>query len=65
MGVDGRMAAAKGRGFRNFSEIDTAALEPHGRISLFTAGHQPPNCAPGNPMPADSCHFFLGMGAAE
>lgn len=35
MGIDDLMTAARGQGFRNFSDIDLAVLEPNGKISFF------------------------------
>lgn len=49
MGLDDLMVAARGQGFRNFSEIDLAVLEPNGKVSFFAKEQQPASGAPEEP----------------
>ncbi|MFF5794709.1 DUF421 domain-containing protein [Paeniglutamicibacter sp. NPDC012692] len=43
MGIDDLMTAARGQGFRNFSDIDLAVLEPNGKISFFAKDEGSPS----------------------
>lgn len=49
MGLDDLMAAARGQGFRNFSDIDLAVLEPNGKGSFFAKDQQQASGAPEEP----------------
>ena len=51
MGLDDLMSAARGQGFRNFSDIDLAVLEPNGKISFFAKNHAPSDGSPEEPEP--------------
>jgi uncharacterized membrane protein YcaP (DUF421 family) len=49
MGLDDLMTAARGQGFRKFSNIDLAVLEPHGKISFFGKDRLGSNGSPEEP----------------
>ncbi|MGO4383058.1 DUF421 domain-containing protein [Specibacter sp. RAF43] len=51
LGLDDLMAEARGQGFRNFSDIDLAVLEPNGKISFFAKDDSPPSGSPEEPEP--------------
>lgn len=51
MGLDDLMSAARGQGFRNFSDIDLAVLEPNGKISFFARDRASSDGAPEEPEP--------------
>lgn len=50
MSLQDLMEAARGQGFRNFSDIDLAVLEPNGKISFFGKEQQPASGAPDEPQ---------------
>jgi uncharacterized membrane protein YcaP (DUF421 family) len=49
MGLDDLMSAARGQGYRNFSDIDLAVLEPNGKISFFAKDHSTSDGSPEQP----------------
>lgn len=49
LGIDDLMTAARGQGFRNFSDIDLAVLEPNGKISFFARDDSGSDGSPDQP----------------
>ena len=52
LGMNDLMSAARGQGFRNFSDIDLAVLEPNGKISFFAKNRAPSEGSLEEPEPS-------------